>query len=288
MVDVLVLNYNDAETTISFVKSVENFCCVDKILVVDNCSTDSSFGKISDLQSEKILVVKSSRNGGYGAGNNLGIRYLAESCKSKYILLANPDVIVSEKTLQALECFLSKNRDYAVVAPFMLDTNGVKQYNTAFRIPSKWEYIFSLEILTSKYIKSFYYPEIEKISCGKMDVGAVSGSLFMMNVDDMLKYGMYDENIFLYCEEIVLGLKFQRAHKGIALLTNYNFIHNHSVSINKSFKTAIEKHKLLMQSKLYVIKRYFHAKGIVFLLAFLLSRVSLLEVRIWTFIRGCL
>ncbi len=38
------------------------------------------------------------------------------------------------------------------------------------------------------------------------DVDGVSGSMFMMNAKEMLKHGMYDENIFLYCEEISLAI----------------------------------------------------------------------------------
>ena len=70
MIDVLVLNYNDPQSTIFFVKSVENFSIVRKILIVDNCSTDDSYEKISAMSNKKIIVKKTDKNGGYGYGNN--------------------------------------------------------------------------------------------------------------------------------------------------------------------------------------------------------------------------
>lgn len=284
MVDILVLNYNDANTTIDFVKSVENYSCVRKILVVDNHSKDNSLECLKTLECDKVVVVDSGENKGYGAGNNFGIRYIHEHYQSEYILLSNPDVIVEEKVLLELENFLRNNNDYAIAAPFMLNAKGVKQYNTAFPIPSKWEYILSIGLLLSKIKGSFYYKNIEQELQNVKNVGSVTGSLFLMRTKDMLEYGMYDENIFLYCEELILGIKMQNARKKIALLANYTFIHNHSVSISKTYKSLVARQRLFMNSKLYAIKHYYSANMLEYFVAFILSRLSIVE----TFIMGLL
>ena len=78
MVDVLILNYNDAKTTLEYVEKVKNYKNIRKILVVDNCSTDDSTQMFQKNVSDKLEVISSGRNGGYGAGNNYGIRYLAD------------------------------------------------------------------------------------------------------------------------------------------------------------------------------------------------------------------
>lgn len=52
------------------------------ILVVDNFSTDNSVQLLSDIISEKVEVIVSNKNGGYGAGNNYGIKYLIDKCKT--------------------------------------------------------------------------------------------------------------------------------------------------------------------------------------------------------------
>ena len=187
-------------------------------MVVDNCSKDNSVKNIKKYKNHKIDIIVSDKNGGYGYGNNLGINYLVEHYSSKYILLSNPDIIVDEETINKMENFLQKNTDFVIVAPFMLDSNGKKQFNTAFRIPGKMEYILSLDMLISKLKKSFYYKNIEQEKGEYKQVGSVSGSMFLMNAEKMTKYGMYDENIFLYCEEIVLGLKMKKNNQKIALL----------------------------------------------------------------------
>lgn len=278
MIDILVLNYNDAVTTTSFVELVRLYSCVRKILVVDNHSKDNSLESLKTLEHDKVIVVDSGENKGYGAGNNFGIRYLNDFYHSEYILLSNPDVIVEEKVLIELENFLINNIDYAIVAPFMLNAKGIKEYNTAFRIPSKWEYILSIDRLLSKIKGSFYYKNIKSETQNAKDVDSVTGSMFLMRTKDMLEYGMYDENIFLYCEELILGIKMQNAQKKIALLPNLTFIHNHSISISKTYKSLVAKQRLFMCSKLYTIKHYYHANFFEYFVAFILSKLSIIEI----------
>ena len=278
MIDVLTLNYNDAETTIHFVNSVKDYESVSHILVVDNNSTDDSLSKLSLIENDKIRILVSEKNGGYGAGNNLGIRFLKENFNSKYILLSNPDVMVDESVLIDLEKFFQNHSDYTIAAPFMLNAKMERQYNTAFKIPKKIEYILSFEVFFSKFLKPFYYPDIlEKLPEIK-NVGAVSGSLFMMNVDRMMKYGMFDERFFLYCEELVLGKKLKDSNQKIALLPKLTFIHNHSASINKTYKTNLAKQRMLMNSKIFFFKEYLNANVVEIIIAKCLSKLSLLEV----------
>lgn len=285
MVDVLTLNYNDADTTIDFIIRVKEYDVINRILVVDNCSTDDSYKKLKAYENDKIQVIRSSHNGGYGSGNNFGIRYLWGKYHTQHILLSNPDVIVDEKTICEMERFLKNNPDYAIAAPVMCDPKMNRQSDTAFRIPSCGEYILSLGMFFSKYIRLFYYKNIDNVKSDFMQVGAVSGSMFMMDTEKMIKYGMYDEKLFLYCEETVLGLKLKKAGYKTALLTRLNFIHNHSVSISKSFDTKQKRHSLLIKSKLYVIKNHYNANKLQYAFALFLAKISMTEAKILAIIR---
>lgn len=285
-VDALILNYNDAATTKDCAERLQKYDIIRRVLVVDNYSTDDSYNQLSELNSDKIETVSTGRNGGYGAGNNYGIRYLREKYASSYILLCNPDTIIEEETIDAMESFLKSHLDYAIVAPFMLNPKGEKQYITAFRIPKINEYIASFGIITNKLQKSFSYPDILSVNSEFVDVGAVSGALFMMDAKKMVRYGMYDESIFLYCEELSLGIKLAKSGLKTALLPQRTFIHYHSVSINKALKSTVKKHQLLMKSKLYVIKKIYKANMFQNGIAFILSRLSIAEVWLLSVLRG--
>ena len=58
-----------------------------------------------------------------------------------------------------------------------------------------------------------------------MDVEAVAGSLFMLDAKKMIGNTLFDENVFLYCEERILGMKCKNANLKIALLPQCSFIH---------------------------------------------------------------
>ena len=285
MIDVLTLNYNDCETTSRFVDSVKGYLCVSHVLVVDNNSSDGSAIQLKKIESKKVRVLCNDHNGGYGYGNNIGIKWLKEHCNSKYILLANPDVYVDEITLRKMESFLDCNKEYALVAPIMLDKNGKIQYNTAFKIPKLWNFILSLDLFVSKLFKPYYYSDLTTKKNIVKDVDAVSGSMFMMNVEKMLSYGMFDERVFLYCEELILGMKLKKCGFKTGLLCDSFFTHNHSVSISKTYKSIYSKRKLMMISSLFVIKHYYKAHFFARLCGCLLAKLSLLEVLAITFVR---
>ena len=278
VLDILVLNYNDSATTISFANSVKDYANVSHVLIVDNNSTDDSLKKLKEIASEKILVLESERNGGYGAGNNIGIRYLSEKFKSEYILLSNPDVVVTERVLVELEEFLRTHSDYAIVSAFMCNPQKSRQINTAFKIPTKWEYILSIDLIFRKFIHSINYAMSEYENIIVKDVGSVSGSMFLMRTKDMLKYGMFDESIFLYCEEVVLGKKMANGGKKIGILPSLTYIHNHSISISKNYRSIFSRQALLSKSKILVLKRYFFTTWYENLVAMALTKLVLVEL----------
>lgn len=277
MVDVLILNYNDCNTTICAVERLQTYEHIKQILVVDNNSTDDSFRRMKECKINKMLVVKSPQNGGYGAGNNFGIRFLKDKCKSKYVLLCNPDTVVEEHVVSKLELFLKSNLEYAIVAPFMCDKNNKRQINTAFKIPNKAGYIASIEVLLSKFLRPIFYRDIVRTKNGIKDVDGVTGSLLLMDIDKMISCGLYDESIFLYNEEMVIAKKLKTCGYKSALMTDVSFVHNHSVSISKVYASSMKRQKLLVESYLYVAKNYFSAGRLDLIIARILGMLSIVE-----------
>ena len=241
MLDILLLNYNDSETTRNTALAVSKYKNVDHVLIVDNNSTDNSFEKLQNIKADKIKTIKAPRNGGYGYGNNFGITYLLKKNRPDYILIMNPDTEIKDKTIGVLRLFLEKNPEYVIVAPYMVDPKGKKQYNSAFYIPTKIEFILSISIFCSKFTKSHNFKESDSLKNNYSQVDAVSGSLFLVNAEKMKKYGMYDEGLFLYFEELTLGIKLKKAGLKTAIITNEKFIHNHSVSISKTYRSLLSR-----------------------------------------------
>ena len=252
--DIVVLNYNNWEETKQFVESVIFFNCIHRIIIVDNCSTDNSFEILKKMDSWKVHTIKTDKNGGYGYGNNYGVSFLAENDKPKYVAICNPDIIVDEKTLIACESFLKDHSDYSVVSPWMRDIND-HDVNCGWFINSWKKILFGQTVLLGKTSKPMFVSKNNKefVRCD-----AVAGSLLIVNVNDFLLAGGYDENIFLYSEESVLGFRMKKIGKNSALLSNYHFIHKGSTSISKQYKSSFARQRMILKSQKYMFKEYYH------------------------------
>lgn len=75
----------------------------------------------------------------------------------------------------------------------------------------------------------------------------VQGSFFMLQ-SRLIDNRIYDENIFLFFEESCIGKKFKDLGYKTKLLMDVDYIHNHSVSINKAFSSEAKKRKMTLDS----------------------------------------
>ena len=259
MVDILVLNYNSPDLTVEFVNSIYNYSSVGRIIVVDNASTDNSLTLLKEqLSLEKIHIVSSNKNGGYGAGNNVGIKYASEKLQSDYLLLCNPDIKIENDVILGLENFIRSHEEYGLAAARMLDAKGNYTQNTARKIPALRPYLFSPSMIFSKYHPdAFLYSDIDLWKEGVYDVDIVSGSCFMLDVTKFIEVGMFDENIFLYGEELVIGKRMKDCNYKVGFLPSYSFLHVHSASISRTYSSEISRWKISMRSKRYILNAYY-------------------------------
>ena len=277
---IVVLNYNDAKTTEAFVRMALPYAAVDHIVVVDNRSTDDSFAVLQGLQSEKVDVICSDRNGGYGYGNNFGIRYASERYAPRYVLIANPDVQFENEMLFALMEALEAHEDAVIATAVMKNRAGQKEPDTAWKVPTARQYILSAELFIRKYCRMNRYVWLLEDTNALREVGCVAGSLLLADTEQMLRFGMYDERMFLYGEETYLGLKLQQAHKKTLLLQE-SYIHAHGVSIAKTFSSAVERKRMVLQSRLYLLEEYMGVRSLGLVLARLFYWLSLIELRLY-------
>lgn len=276
----VILNYNDADTTINLIDEIKDYSNLNHIIIVDNLSTDNSFGKLKEKESTKVTVIHSDKNGGYGYGNNIGIKKAHNDFHSDYIIIANPDVHFTEKNIQTMAEELEYNKETCIVAPRALKPNGENQTLIAWKIQSLWDYALSASMIYIKFFSKKYYNLNQFKDKNRVEVDVVPGSLLMVNAEHMISHGMYDEGIFLYGEEETLALKFRKEQLKTVLLLNETYIHEHSVSISKSFPKAIKQKRMNLDSRLYLLKNYynmtkFQEKVItnIFMLAYLENKV---------------
>ena len=278
----VVLNYNDYKTTIKLIENIKNYNSIDVIVIVDNCSTDESYKKISEYTNNKIVLIKSDKNGGYAYGNNFGIHYLIENYKCDIIFIANPDVEFEENLVVEIKRQFEKNSEYSVLSGVMFDINGQVVKAPYWNIPSYTydllDYFFIGRRINKKEFKIDYKQKI-------MEVEVVPGSFLAIRSNVLKDIGYYDENTFLYCEESILATKLKNKGYKSGIITGISYKHMHSVSINKTFK-KVDTVKIFYDSKLYYNKKYNKIGRFKECILEIAMRISLLEYKILEKISG--
>lgn len=282
MVGLVVLNYNDFKTTIELLNRVKKYSSISKIVVVDNFSTDGSYEIIQTefYDCSKIDVIRTKKNGGYGYGNNEGINYLVSTYHIRYVLICNPDVIFEERTVISLLKSLMEYKNVAVVSPLMYNGARELQAKSVWKIPSATQYMLFSTILLKNFCDDFYYSKDVFNNSMPWEAECVAGSMLMVDIEKFENVRIYDENIFLYCEETVLGMKVKSAGWKSMLIPSCSFFHLHSISVNKSIPKEIERDRLMWRSRLYVLKRYMKCNIIKMIAAKLIMNTTILEKKI--------
>ena len=108
-----------------------------------------------------------------------------------------------------------------------------------------------------------------------VDVEVVSGCFFLIRSDVLKKIKFFDENVFLYYEENILGKKLKDLNIRTVVNTKVEVIHNHSISIDKNVK-KLNKIKILKKSQMYFEKYYNGANILERILLFITSKLALI------------
>lgn len=252
-IGIVLLNYKDYKTTEEAVKIAYKLP-IDYIAVVDNASPNESANQLAKLHHPKLTFIASQKNGGYAAGNNIGIRYLLNNTDCDVIGIVNPDVILNEE-------FVVKIKDDFIHTDFSLLT-GV-QYKPDKCISSRafWPLLSKMDVMRPNLLvlNHFFEPDNlsyiqEKISSNDsiVEVGTVEGCCFFIRSQDMENVGLLDESTFLFFEEDILCRKLIHMGKKIGVDRRISFLHNHSKTI-RSVYSQYQMDKLL-----------FHSRGIFF------------------------
>ena len=59
----IILNYNDLDNCMRLARSVKEFSCIDRVIIVDNASTDDT-AELEALESEGMILIRTDKNGG--------------------------------------------------------------------------------------------------------------------------------------------------------------------------------------------------------------------------------
>jgi len=173
----------------------------DEIIVVDNGSTDGSLEMVK-AEFPSVTLVALEKNIGFGAASNRGI----QKCRSEHIYLINADTEPKPGSIQALNQYLEFHPEAAMVGPRMLHSDGTLQ-TSCFYYPTPLHVFL---YISGSYKLIPRLPILKKHSLQKVAsetaiaVPWVHGAALAFRREQIQSLGGFDENFFLYFEEVDL------------------------------------------------------------------------------------
>jgi GT2 family glycosyltransferase len=213
---VIILNYNVRHflelCVLSVQKALEK---VDgEIIVVDNNSQDDSYAMMKQ-RFPKVKLIENKENSGFPKGNNIGVAV----AQGEYICILNPDTVVAEDTFIKVLDFTKKQKDLGIVGCKLIDGTGNFLPESKRGIPTPFVAFTKITGLYKIFPKTFgeYYAQhLSENETGKVDI--LVGAFMFMKRDLYNEIGGFDENCFMYSDDI--DLSYMALKKG---KSNYYF-----------------------------------------------------------------
>ena len=274
-ISIVIVNYKSWNHLFSCLESIQNIkleYITIEVIVVDNCSNDS---KLNVFRNDfpNFSFIENSGNNGFANGCNLG----AKNSSGDYLFFLNPDTIISKESILEMYTFLNENKNVGIVSCNQINTSGLYEKNVRF-FPDLSTLFGLFRALNKKKLNS-------KISL-KNDVlypDWVSGAVLLINRAWFDKISGWDEDFWMYYEDVNLSKKVSNLGGKVALLANTEIIHNHGGSSRINIKTAsITKTEVLISKHVYIRHNYTGIKH--FILQFLVVMNNLIGKIIATLI----
>lgn len=200
---VVILNWNTRDLLEAALRSLirPHSGITVEIIVVDNASDDGSREMVTELfPTVKLLI--NPVNTGFGAGNNTALPH----AKGRYILFLNSDTVVMEDALTAMVCYADQNPDIGILGPKLLNADDTLQYSCR-RYPNLGTGFFRNTPLgrlfpNNRFTTDYLYQDWDHNT--PRDVEWVSGAALMIRRELVEQIGCFDEDFFMYCEDVDL------------------------------------------------------------------------------------
>jgi len=191
-----------------------------KVIVVENSNNKKLKEKLENNYKNLNCII-TKENFGYGKSNNLGL----DMVKTKYALVLNPDTILAKDTLENFLEASNKLKDFAILGPHIQTEKEKNNIKT------------STDAIAVKNIKGF---------------------AMFLNIEKFSKIGFFDENFFLYFEDIDLCRRVIANNNKIFLLPNVIIEHRGGKSVDFFNDKELEHNRNWhwMWSSFYYYKKY--------------------------------
>ena len=204
---VIILNYNVCHflelCVLSTQKALQNLDA--EIIVIDNNSSDGSCTMMKQ-RFPNVKLIENKENLGFPKGNNIGVA----QAKGEYICILNPDTVVAEDTFKKVLAFAKNQTDLGIVGCKLIDGTGNFLPESKRGVPTPWVAFTKIFGLYKWFPKSnlfnkYYAQYLSENETGKVPI--LVGAFMVMKRELYNEVGGFDENCFMYSDDIDLSYK---------------------------------------------------------------------------------
>ena len=238
MIAIVVINYKTPELTIRFVREECSKIQVEHaVVVVDNSSTDLSFGKLKQSLPD-AYILRCPENQGFARANNQGAEYAINHFNPSFILFTNNDIHIREvNVVEEMMACLDNHSDAAAVGPEVIGPDGLRQgpeprmsFAQRHLLPYWGKLFLSRQKLAQKTASNYAQSASEGWH------HHVSGAFFLVRTADFIQAGMFDPVTFLYAEEAILSERFATIGKKVWFCSRVGVVHAHGATTKKQYR----------------------------------------------------
>jgi GT2 family glycosyltransferase len=203
------------------------------IIIIEN-SGNENFKKEIEKKYTNVKCEIMNKNEGYSCGNNFGIKL----SKTGLVFVLNPDVRLQSDTLEELDRISNKINNFTILAPSLI-SNELKE---GFGLTKNYGFNKKTQPITSEFFEVDY----------------IQGCALLLDKNKLKDIGFFDENIFMYFDDVDLCKRIKNSGKKIYVSKKAKIEHLGAKAVNDEFFNDIEfsRNWHLMWSTFYFNKKH--------------------------------
>lgn len=255
-----------------------------EVIVVDNNSSDESI-KMIKTDFPQVKTIENSSNAGFTKANNQAIKI----AQGRYIMLLNPDTEVIDNALNKMVRFMESRRDCGAVGCKLLNTDGTLQ-RSCRTFPTLEVMLYSALFLDQLFPKSRIFGKYFMTWWDfneTREVDQPMGSALMIKKEALDKAGLFDENIFIWFDEVDLCYRIKKAGWKIYFTPDAQIKHHLSQSFRqwKKIPQMIRGAVIWRKSRNYFFRKHKGALSAAVLWAFDILQVAIVVAILYAIAR---
>ena len=246
-VSIIYVNYNSTDLLITSIDSLIAYTngVNYEIIVVDNNSPDKGIDRIEKKYGEKIVIIRSKINLGFGGANNLG----AKAATGDFILFLNPDTELLNDSVLCFYEFVRKTKDNKIGAlgSILLDAQHKVNHSYGSFLTPINVICNSLPLHNKNYTYAVENP---------IEVDYITGADLFIRSSLFKEIGGFDESFFMYSEEVDLQYRISKKGYKRIIIPGPQIIHYDGGSYDKSKPSARRRYEK-DKSRIHYIKKHY-------------------------------